>query len=139
MALVSINKNPSDSQLRQFACIFFPLFCAIVGSMLYFKSGQREIAYGLWIAAALVAMIGLAAPKVIKPFFVGSLYATFPIGWVVSHLLLLVAFYLILTPIGLLMRLFGYDPMARKPDRATNSYWISRAPVINSKRYFKQY
>jgi len=139
MALISINRNPSDSQLRQFACIFFPLFCIILGCVLYFKSGQPAIAYALWIAAGIVALIGLAAPKTIKPFFVGSLYATFPIGWVVSHLLLMTAFYLIITPIGLLMRLFGYDPMKRKLDRDAKSYWISRDPNINFKRYFKQY
>jgi carbamoyltransferase len=138
MALISINRNPSQSDLRQFGCLWFPLFAAIFGFVLY-RGGSQAFAYGLWGTAALSEVIGWFAPNAIKPFFVGSLYATFPIGWIVSHILMLVAFYLIVTPVGLLMRLFGYDPMQRKLDKSAKSYWIAREPVVNSKRYFKQY
>jgi hypothetical protein len=138
MALISINSNPSDGDLRQFGCLWFPLFAGIFGAVLW-KNGSPNAAYMFWGAAAVSEIIGWIAPNAIKPFFVGSMYATFPIGWVVSHVLLLIAYYLVLTPIGLLMRLFGYDPMQRKLDKPAKSYWIAREPVVNSKRYFKQY
>jgi hypothetical protein len=139
MALISINKNPSVSQLRQFACLFFPAFCAVAGYILYVRHGQIVAAWTLWGAAIAAEILGLLAPKLIRPFFVGSMYATFPIGWVMSHLLLLIAFYLVLTPIGWILRLFGHDPMRRKLDRAAKTYWIARKSGIDSKRYFKQY
>ena len=44
-----------------------------------------------------------------------------------------------LTPIGLAMRVFRYDPMSRalEPDR--KSYWIERDPQPDPKQYFRQY
>ncbi len=139
MALISINTNPSVSQLRQFACIFLRAYCAVAGYVLFVRQNQISAAWVLWGAAVVSEIVGLLAPKVVKPFFVGSMYATFPIGWVVSHVLLLIAFYLVLTPLGLIVRIFSHDPMTRKFDRGAKSYWIARKPALDSKRYFKQY
>jgi len=139
MSLIAIDKNPSIRTLRQFACIFFPAFCGVVGAVVMRKGMAPTAAWILWSVGAIVLLVGLIAPKAIKPLFLGLMYVTFPIGWVVSHVLLLIAFYLVLTPIGLLMRLFGYDPMQRKLDSAKSSYWIARAPNRDVNRYFKQY
>jgi hypothetical protein len=57
----------------------------------------------------------------------------------VSHLLLLVVYYLVLTPIGLLMRLIGYDPLQRRFDRSAQSYWTPHDPAADDARYFKQF
>ena len=48
-------------------------------------------------------------------------------------------YYLVLTPIGLLMRVFGKDPMRRRLDRTAESYWIERDEAAASERYFKQF
>jgi len=37
-------------------------------------------------------------------------------------------FYFTVVPMGLVMRLMGKDPLARKPDPALETYWIERAP-----------
>jgi len=139
MSLISINRNPSRTELRQFACIWCPAFCALAGFLIYRKTGLAPLVWSLWSVATAMELAGLIAPKIVKPIFVGLMFATFPIGWVVSHILLMVAFYLILTPIGLLMRLFGHDSMQRKFDRSRQSYWIARPPTADAKRYFKQY
>ena len=50
-----------------------------------------------------------------------------PIGILVSTVVLAVTYYLVLTPIGLLARLFGYDPMARRPKPVKPSARVSPA------------
>jgi hypothetical protein len=50
-----------------------------------------------------------------------------------------VVFYGVLTPIGLLMRLFGRDPLNRTFDRSATSYWIEHDPGSDLDRYFQQY
>jgi hypothetical protein len=62
-----------------------------------------------------------------------------PIGWVISHLILLATYYLVFTPVGLLMRLVGYDPLNRRFDRAAKSYWTQHDSGVETARYFKQY
>jgi hypothetical protein len=67
------------------------------------------------------------------------MYAAFPIGWVVSHVMLALIYYGVMTPIGLVMRLLGRDPLKRKLDRSADTYWEPREPIANSKRYFQQF
>jgi hypothetical protein len=67
------------------------------------------------------------------------MYAAYPIGWTISHLLLLIVYYVILTPVGLAMRLAGRDPLDRSPDPAAESYWVRRTPPDSPARYFRQF
>ncbi len=43
-----------------------------------------------------------------------------------SPVILAVLFYGAITPLGLLSRVFGYDPLRRRIDPAAKSYWIDR-------------
>jgi hypothetical protein len=65
--------------------------------------------------------------------------AVFPIGWLVSHLLLAAIYYLVVTPIGVMMRVCRYDPMQRRFDRQAATYWKPRRNTDDPQRYFKQY
>ena len=62
-----------------------------------------------------------------------------PIGWLISHATLGLVFYLVLTPIGLVMRALGHDPMRRGFDREAESYWIKENPHRNLAGYFRQF
>jgi hypothetical protein len=89
--------------------------------------------------ALVLILLALGAPSALRPLYVGLSFVTFPIGWVVSHLLLGVLFFGIITPIGLVMRLFGRDRMARKRDAAAASYFTPRDKRKDKSGYFRQY
>ena len=67
------------------------------------------------------------------------MYAAFPIGWTVSHAILALLYYGILTPIGLIMRLIGYDPLSRRLRSEDRTYWEEYSPEGDRKRYFRQF
>ena len=71
--------------------------------------------------------------------FLLASYATFPIGFVVSYVILAVVYYLVLTPIGLVLRLTGYDPMQRRFDRNAKTYWTPREQEESTEQYFRQF
>jgi hypothetical protein len=48
-------------------------------------------------------------------------------------------YYLLLTPVGLVFRLIGRDPLRRRFDRNATTYWIARRPPETSDRYFHQF
>lgn len=50
------------------------------------------------------------------------------LGNVVSPVVLGAVFYGIVTPLGVLMRVMGKDPLRRNADPAAQSYWIPREP-----------
>jgi hypothetical protein len=138
MAVIEINRNPSPSQLRQFAILWL-VFVAGLGLGAWFRLDNRTAAVILWALAMIVPIAGRLFPPFVRAVFVGLSLAAFPIGFVLSHVILAVVYYLVLTPVGLAMRLLRYDPMHRafEPDR--ESYWVSRDPHPDPKQYFKQY
>ena len=139
MSVVQINKNPTRRELNQFGFIWLG-FLALFGVIAYFKFDSPLAARWLWVAAVVVPIVGWLVPAFMRLVFLGMSYLAWPIGFVVSHVVLAVVYYLVLTPIGLATRLFGYDSMKRKFDPDADSYWIERsADVVDSKRYFRQF
>ena len=55
------------------------------------------------------------------------------------HLVLAVIYFLILTPIGLVVRWFRPDPLGLKLDRKRDTYWVQHDPGHDPKRYFRQF
>jgi len=62
-------------------------------------------------------------PALLKYFYIVWMKFAFILGWFNTRLLLCVFFYLILSPIGLLMRLFKIDLLDRRFNRTRQSYW----------------
>ena len=136
MSLIRINKNPSGRQLAVFAIAWLG-FLGLAGLMARSR-GRHSSSEVLWAAALAVPLAGALWPRVLRIAYLGLSYATFPIGFVVSHLALLIVYYLVLTPLGLIMRLFRYDPLARRFDPAAGSYWTPREKTRAPESYLNQ-
>ena len=95
-------------------------------------------AYVLW-SIAPVGLVGLAWPTFMRYVYVTWMALFFPLGWTVSMVILSSIYYLVVSPIGLIMRLCGHDPCARRPDPAATSYWKPRRPAADVQRYFRQF
>jgi len=139
MGLIEMRTDYSDRELRQFAGIWFPAFAVLVGLVLKNKFELPGPALVVCCVAAVISTVGLLQPRALRPLLIGWMYAAFPIGWVVSHVMLALIYYGVMTPIGLVMRLLGRDPLKRKLDRSADTYWEPREPIANSKRYFQQF
>ena len=74
-----------------------------------------------------------------RALFVVLSVAFVPIGFVLSHVLLAVIYYLVLTPIALVLRLTGRDVIGKKLDPDAKSYWHERSGERPAKSYFKLY
>ena len=138
MSLVRVNRHPTRRQLNQFGFIWLG-FLSFFGAVARFKFGAPEVATGLWAAAVVVPVVGWLIPSFMRLVFVGMSYLAWPIGFVVSHLVLAAVYYLVLTPIGLAMRLFGYDPMTRRSRNDRQSRWVERGPARPPESYFRQF
>jgi len=139
MSVVQINTNPTRRELNQFGFIWLG-FLTVFGVIAHFKFGSPLVARWLWVGAVVVPIVGWLVPSFMRLVFLGMSYLAWPIGFVVSHVVLAAVYYLVLTPIGLVTRLFGYDSMKRKFEPGAGSYWIERPPaVVDPKRYFRQF
>ena len=138
MALLEINRTPSRRDLAWFGAVLF-LFFVVIGAMIGRALSSDVVRNVAWSAGAILALVYYAVPGLRRAMFVGWMYAAYPIGYVVSHVLLGLVYFGVVTPIGLLMRAIGHDPMTRRFDRSAPTYWIERQQVSDVKRYFRQF
>ncbi len=133
-----IPRNPDTRTLRQFAGLCLLVFGGLAAWHGFVH--HRLVLAGILAALAVgLGGPGLAAPRLIRPIFVGWMILAFPIGWVVSHVMLAVLFYGLFTPIGLVMRLAGRDPLSLRPGPPSDTYWTLKAAPTDVRRYFRQY
>jgi hypothetical protein len=139
MPLLPFNSNPTRRELRQFACIWLPLIFLAATAVLW-KVGAAPMAPSLVATAGLVlGVLGWTRPQWFRPIFVGWMAAAYPVGWVISHLVLAVLYFAVLTPIGLALRIAGRDPMNRRWKGGATTYWTEHKAPADDGSYFRQY
>ena len=137
MALLDVNWKPARRELRQFAMIWIGFF-GLIGVYALWRHDSQRAAVVFW-AVAVAGLAGVALPSLFRPVYLAWMALAFPIGWTVSHLLLVIVYYVVLTPIGLLMKLVGFDPLERRFDRSADSYWVAHETPKDATQYFKQF
>jgi hypothetical protein len=137
MSLIRINRNPSARQLLAFALAWLALL-GLAGWRTWLR-GRHPAAEAAWALAAAVPLAGLLSPRLLRWVYLALSYAAYPAGFAVSRIVLALVYYLALAPIGLTMRLLGYDPLLRRFDPAARSYWTARGGAKPADSYFQQY
>jgi MFS family permease len=145
--VIEINWRPDDRTLRQFGFIALAGFGFVAAlawfEALVFSFGLGEarvpVAAGFAALGVVSGLLSLVYPRANLPIYLGITIATYPIGFVLSYVLMGTLFYLIVAPVGLVMRLFGKDPLEHriKPDATT--YWVDSPPARASASYFRQF
>ena len=118
-------QHVEGSSDRVFGLVFAGVFLLIACGPLRHGHAPRWWACGVAAVFALVALL--------KPALLSSLNRLWVklgivLGKVVSPIALGVLFYGVLTPLGIVMRLAGKDPLRLKLDPDADSYWIARKP-----------
>ena len=121
------------SSNRSFGIVFFVVFLLIALYPIIIGHNLR-----LWsLAISLIFLfLGLANSKILTPF--NKLWFKFGIllGKLISPLIMGVIFFLVVTPIGLIMRIFGKDLLNLKYNK-DKSYWIEKdGPKSKMKNQF---
>jgi hypothetical protein len=77
-----------------------------------------------WIFAGVLATWALLLPSTLQPIYIGWMKFGNIMNWINTRLILGVVFYGLILPTGLVMRIFGKDPMKRKLDDSLASYRV---------------
>jgi hypothetical protein len=145
--MIEINLRPDDRTLRQFGFIAFFGF-GFVASIAWFE--LLVFAFGLGDARPLVAgvfaglsvlslLLSLVWPKANLPIYLGLTILSYPIGFVLSYVIMGTLFFLLITPVGLFFKLTGRDSLNRRFEPDLPSYWIDSRPQRPKESYFKQF
>ncbi len=144
MSVIEVDWKPDRRKLRQFALTWLVGF-SVVGLMVAWKvgvfsgSGWLLAPVILWGLAVGVGLPGLAAPGAVRPVYLAWMALAFPIGWLLSHIILAVIYYGVFTPVACVFRLMRRDLLARRFDREAESYWVRRKARDTVDRHFRQF
>lgn len=114
------------SSERSFGWVFTVVFVLIgLYPLLGEAPAVREWALAV---AALLALVTLVRPSLLGP--ANRMWARFGLllHRIVNPLIMGFIFYVVVTPIGLLLRLFGKDVLSLRFDSEASSYWVKRTP-----------
>ena len=121
------------SSNRSFGIVFFIVFILIA---LYPLLNGQEIRLWALIISAVFLILGLLKSKLLTPL--NKLWFRFGIflGKIISPIIMGFIFFLVVTPIGLIMRLLGKDVLNIKYNKE-RSYWIEKdGPKSKMKNQF---
>ncbi len=138
MAVIELNRTPTAAELRWFGVIILAFF-GVLGALISWQTESPGAGATLWGIGAGLAALYYGVPPLRRPLYGLWMAAVFPIGWLVSHILLGAIYFLVITPIALVARAFGRDKLARKLGPSSASYWIEESPGGDTARYFRQY
>jgi hypothetical protein len=145
--LVEIDFNPDAKTLRQFGVIAFAGFGTLAALAFYekllfsFGLGEARVPVaGALLALGIIALsFSLIAPRANRALYVGLALLTFPIGFVLSYVIMGALFFLIIAPISVLLRILGSDPMHRRYEPDAPTYWVPARSPRAKDSYFHQY
>jgi hypothetical protein len=145
--MIELDFNPDARTLRQFG------FIALVGFGFVATIAWLEVlvfAFGLgsgrpWVAgifaalALLTGVLSVVYPRGNRFIYVGLAVVTYPIGFVLSYLIMGLLFFGLFGPIAIFFRIVGRDSMHRRYDEDAASYWSACRPARAKSDYFKQF
>jgi len=134
--LAAIEPRPRD--LNMLAALFL-IIPGAIGAYTAFWKGSSSGYW--WMAAGAVLAAMRLIPPLFRALFRYWLRFSVILGYFVSRTLLSLIFFLVITPMGLIMRLVGKDPMERGFDPKAVTYWKKKEPQTDYtiERYEKQF
>jgi hypothetical protein len=139
MSIVSVNWKPSQRDLKGFrwmALMILPL----IGLVLYLvKQVDWQYCAAIGAVGAAIWISGLISYRLTRVIYLVLVTLTFPIGLVVSLIIMGLFYFGIITPLGLLFRIMGRDSMCRRFDAKAKTYWVPHESSRAAERYFQQF
>lgn len=126
------NSLPSN---RNFGFLFAGV-CALLSAYAIYHDDATVQGFGWLVASAIVGLITIISPNLLAPLNKAWMKLGDLMGKVISPLVLGVIFFVLITPIAIISRLFGRDELRLKKANVSTC-WIDRAPPGPAGESFK--
>jgi hypothetical protein len=90
-------------------------------------------------AGLAIGLVLLALPVIARPFYVLWYGLACVMGLAVGNILLALVFYILITGVGIAIRLAGKCSMSKPLDKQATTYWKDAKPVNDPQRYYRQF
>jgi hypothetical protein len=130
-----IKVQTDSAALKRFG-IYMGLIALIVSCVFFLKCRYSSAIFS-FLAFLLFFSAALLTPYLLKGLYIAWMHIAFILAWVNTKIILAVVFYIIFTPIGLLMKLLKFDLLERKKKQET--YWKQKDRLFNPLYYERRF
>ena len=120
---MNLNNNTKISSNRSFGILFFIVFFI---TSLWPLISRGDIIYWALIASLIFLVLGVLNSKFLNPL--NKLWYKFGIflGSIISPIVMGIVFFIVVTPVGIIMRFLGKDVLRINKNKLVSTYWINR-------------
>jgi hypothetical protein len=136
-AFQHVKWRPDRPELRRFALAMLVGFAALGCIAALRGHGVGKTTAWLW-ATGVVLALASQVPLLGRTVYLAVHLPSRMVGFVVSHVLVTLIFLFLFTPLGLVSRLLGRDPLALKPPGRL-SRWTTCDQSIDPRGYYRQF
>ena len=131
------NIKTGEKDIRIFG-ITMGIILLIIAAFLFLKE-KDSFQLFIYIAGSFISL-GFLIPIILKPIYLVWMIFAVVLGWFMTKLILSLLFYLVITPIGLILKVMKKDLLDLKKQELNGSYWNMREPEKEqNQNYEKQF
>ena len=119
----------SQSSNKSFGLLFFVVF--LILALWPLKNGSNINLYFI-ITSAIFLILGLINSKLLSPLNKSWIKLGEILGMIIAPIVMALVYFVILTPLSFIVRLFGKDLLGLKFLKEKETYWIKRKKNIGS-------
>jgi len=132
--------NYSDKGEQRKFGIVMAVAITVLGAIRWALHGFHAFPKGFLIVAAVFLVLGIVAPRVLKPVLIVWMKFALAMNWVMTRVILTVAFFVLMIPAAMIMKLTGKDPLNRAWDPNATTYWEApEEQPAELERYYNQF
>jgi len=117
------NIKETKKDLRKFG-ISVGIILIVISAILFWNEKNSYLYFG--ITGAVLGILSITFPKILKPINKIWMSLAIVMGWLMTRAILIILFYIVLTPIAFIAKIFKKNFLNLKIDKSVNSYWEVR-------------
>jgi hypothetical protein len=129
-----LKENPGEWRKQTWQAL---VALAVITTILHWRKGLPNAVWlGVLTVLAIIAICAWAAPQWFRGYYRASNRFGFSLAKGIGYAALVICFFLVVTPLGLILRAFGQDPLRLKRTGKEESYWNPSKPNSPLDRMF---
>lgn len=138
-----VNWNPSFGEKRKFAVSWiagFPLLAAALSLVKWLATHTwQPFFFWLGVIGFVVGVVLWLLPSIARPFYLAWYFIACCIAFVIGNFLLIAFYFIIITPIGLLLQGLGKLSLQKGFNKEARTYWLDVKKSVDLRRYYRQF
>ncbi len=134
---MGMNREPTRRELRVFG-LGLGVILLLLAALALWRGRPAPWWGGLGGASLLFLLAGAAFPSRVRPVYRLWMPLANALGWLNTRLILFLVFTLVVTPLGVAMRLLGWAPPFRRPRGSPSTHWVAKEKEQRGPERFRQ-